>query len=382
MIQIGSVESQINRTGSQMRWLGWAIFLGMSWTWCIGMYLPMLLLRDLGIAGFIVFAIPNVLGAAAMGWTLRTADQSREMVAKHSAACIAFSIVTIAFHVYFAMWIIRPLAGIWTAPLIIAAISVYYLLALRGDKGKIFAATLTLGISTTVIIICLCESAIPHVIPQTTGGALSQSDVLYLAPACLFGFLLCPYLDLTFHQARQAMSAEDSRRGFSIGFGFFFFAMILFTAAYSGWEIVARILCLILAAHFISQSGFTIAVHTQSALSAARSPSKILPALAVAVAISLLLGCVDLGATYHGLTLGEVIYRCFLGFYGIVFPAYVWLCMIRPHRTLTVTAIAVLLALPMFWMAFVEQKMFWLAPGVAVAMLAKLVPSPSQATAD
>ncbi|MBV8780683.1 MAG: hypothetical protein JO353_04735, partial [Phycisphaerae bacterium] len=51
-------------------WLGWAIFLGVSWTWCIGMYLPVLLVRDYGFWGWVVFAIPNVVGAAAMGWTI------------------------------------------------------------------------------------------------------------------------------------------------------------------------------------------------------------------------------------------------------------------------------------------------------------------------
>ena len=33
-------------------WLGWAIFLGMSWTWCIGMFLPVLLVcanTDMGV---------------------------------------------------------------------------------------------------------------------------------------------------------------------------------------------------------------------------------------------------------------------------------------------------------------------------------------------
>jgi hypothetical protein len=48
--------------------LGWANYLGMSWTWCIGMFLPVLLVRDYGIGAWWIFAIPNVVGAAAMGW--------------------------------------------------------------------------------------------------------------------------------------------------------------------------------------------------------------------------------------------------------------------------------------------------------------------------
>ena len=42
--------------------LAWGIFLGVSWTWCIGMFLPVLLLRDLGPGAFVVFAVPNVIG--------------------------------------------------------------------------------------------------------------------------------------------------------------------------------------------------------------------------------------------------------------------------------------------------------------------------------
>ena len=30
----------------------WAIYLGMSWTWCIGMFLPVLLIRDFGPLSF------------------------------------------------------------------------------------------------------------------------------------------------------------------------------------------------------------------------------------------------------------------------------------------------------------------------------------------
>ena len=34
--------------------LSWAVYLGVSWTWCIGMFLPVLIMRDYGIAGWLV----------------------------------------------------------------------------------------------------------------------------------------------------------------------------------------------------------------------------------------------------------------------------------------------------------------------------------------
>lgn len=54
--------------------LGWAAYLACSWTWCIGMFLPVLLVRDYGVWGFVVFAVPNVVGAGAMGWVLSAAS--------------------------------------------------------------------------------------------------------------------------------------------------------------------------------------------------------------------------------------------------------------------------------------------------------------------
>src|SRR6184192_2117105 len=74
----------------------WAIYLGMSWTWCIGMFLPVLLVRDFDIWGWVVFAVPNVVGAAAMGWVL-SRQGSYNISHHHQAAVEAFSVVTIAF---------------------------------------------------------------------------------------------------------------------------------------------------------------------------------------------------------------------------------------------------------------------------------------------
>src|SRR4051812_30605350 len=68
-------------------WVPWSIYLASSWTWCIGMFLPVLLIRDYGLWGWIVFAVPNVVGAGAMGWVLRSRTTSRHMVVAHAVAC-------------------------------------------------------------------------------------------------------------------------------------------------------------------------------------------------------------------------------------------------------------------------------------------------------
>ena len=75
---------------------------------------------------------------------------------------------------------------------------------------------------------------------------------------------------------------------------------------------------------------------------------------------------------------GELIYRIFLGFYGLVFPAYVWICMIgsserTPDRNrLIAFAVAVMLALPFFYLGFIQGWMIWLLPGLAIVLLARV----------
>ena len=50
--------------------VGWGLFCASSWTWCIGMYLPVLLLRHFGWPGVLAFVVPNVAGCVAFGYVL------------------------------------------------------------------------------------------------------------------------------------------------------------------------------------------------------------------------------------------------------------------------------------------------------------------------
>jgi hypothetical protein len=86
--------------------LALAAYLGCSWTWCIGMYLPVLLVRDYGPWAWVAFAAPNVIGAAAMGWVLWRPGASERIASAHAAAGACFSVVTILFHVLFVWWVI------------------------------------------------------------------------------------------------------------------------------------------------------------------------------------------------------------------------------------------------------------------------------------
>ena len=82
---------------------------------------------------------------------------------------------------------------------------------------------------------------------------------------------------------------------------------------------------------------------------------------------------------YTGLTRGEIVYRLFIAFYGLIFPAYVWICVIPAggksgppdRRRFRVFALAVIAAAPMFWMGFIERQTVWFAPGVGLVFLAR-----------
>src|SRR5437867_11572481 len=103
-----SISSPLHRfTASPLHVFLQATFLACSWTWCIGMFLPVLLVRDYGGWAWVVFAVPNVFGAAALGGVIRSQESSRKIVENHRAPCLAFSLVTIAFQLIFAIWILR-----------------------------------------------------------------------------------------------------------------------------------------------------------------------------------------------------------------------------------------------------------------------------------
>jgi hypothetical protein len=352
----------------------------MSWTWCIGMYLPVILLRDLGWPGFWVFAIPNCLGAAAMGWLLRDAAHSRRMVEQHESACVWFSLVTIIFHIFFAAWLIRQLAGPATGLYLAAAFCLFWMIMQWRGSGKFFAAVLTFAVSLLVIAWGIRRGDLPyiaHPIPRSP-TVLPPIDAAWLAPVCFVGFLLCPYLDLTFHAARQGTGAHESRAAFTFGFCAIFPIMLLCTVAYSG-RLVADLdpriyprLAVILSAHFIVQSGFTVAAHARQIASRVRRiRMRRFVVFTAAIVVAVLLGVGAGDTRYHSLRAGEIIYRAFLGFYGLIFPTYVWLRIVPRRQSIYRVLFTVAAALPLFWLGFVEQMTIWLLPGVAIPLLAK-----------
>jgi hypothetical protein len=83
-------------------------------------------------------------------------------------------------------------------------------------------------------------------------------------------------------------------------------------------------------------------------------------------------------ADYSGLSAGEIGYRGFLTFYGLVFPCYMLYRVIRSHSTDVplqrwMMWLAIGVAMPMFWMGFIERQSIWLGPGMLVAVCGAFV---------
>jgi len=380
-----------------LRTLGWAAYVAVSWTWCIGMFFPVLLVRDYGIWGFVAFAVPNVVGAGAMGWVLCRDGMSERLVHRHRHAMVAFSVVTAAFHLYWLVWLIYVVLD---APVLIMFIIMLLIMLGQFPSGdskrssrhyhlRAAAGVLVFSGWMAIEMWNSGDMGLPKAPPVMATGGL-----WYLSLPLLLGFALCPYLDLTFHHARQSLGVRSAKTAFTIGFGVLFLAMILITLGYSGLverllsgsEIVAPARLGSLVIHIGIQVVVTLAFHAALVGTNRGSPrrSPLAWGLLVGMVVGVLPIVVGADPVHAGLSIGELIYRGFMVFYGLVFPAYVWIAMIptrdghsgikgrdgRHKRRVLAGVIA--LALPFYWLGFIERIEPWIVVGVAVVLLGRL----------
>jgi hypothetical protein len=363
------------------------------------MFLPVILVSEFGNTAWFIFAIPNVIGAAAMGWTLAKPGASEKIVAEHRAACVAFSAVTLAFHLFFLYWLSgtpnTPPMPRWFA---IAAVIGGLVFGLVGRRKIVL--DFVLGFAVLIVSLTVMARGLAH--PVFGVANPIEADRAWpggigLAVVCLFGFALCPYLDVTFHRARQQTSPVAGKWAFGIGFGVVFLTMIVLTLMYAGdfsldknlgdrfGSFGVSLLITWVAVHIASQAGFTIAAHLRALPAFQRGDVLIWAMAALLVGASVFAIRQELWFTVKQLHIamlsGQLMYRLFMSFYGLVFPAYVWICMVPikgrspgPTRAaLTVFVLSVAIAAPMFWLGFVNEWMLWLIPGVAVVMVARWV---------
>lgn len=366
--------------------VGWGLYGACSWTWCIGMYLPIILLERYGWTGFLVFAVPNVLGCAAFGYIVRTRRRSESMITRHRPVMIAFSLVMIAYHLFFiGMLTMRMGGGSESIDLFPgAALALIILaagLAVSAAPLRVWPwlAVMVYGISVAALFGIGFEPL------QSIGwqGVQPTLDAAWLAPTIGFGFLLCPYLDLTFHRAAQQ---SPSRHSFGV-FGVAFAVMLVLTAAYHelGSKPISAVFGegslagRLLATHLFAQMVFTIGAHSRE-LRAHRAASVVLRRGGGLLLPLLGLAPVVAGALASwSYAVNEQMYIRWLVFYGLIFPAYV-LVFIGPWRAKRVTAtnlaqlaVAIIAFIPLYELGFIHNWAVAALPPVILLVLAVFI---------
>lgn len=371
-----------------LRTIGWGVFCACSWTWCIGMFLPVIMRERYGWWGFLAFAVPNVLGCAGFGYVITSRAMSERLLAAHHSMLAAFSLVTIAFHSYFLTWLLAeraPLAVTGTqpfVPLVLALIVIGAGIAVGhlrvADRfWLLFAAGVYVLSLITFLTVGLGAWPALH-----APGARDLSELIPLAPIIAFGFLLCPYLDATFHRARRE---SPSRHAFAV-FGLTFSVMIVLTLflwfAPEGLRPLGY-------AHLFGQSIFTVAVHTRELREAEliHCPRRRSLWLGVVLLAGLLFPAVSAIQPMLD-NLGEDFYLRFLVFYGLLFPGYVLVFMSTRRWAGTPTRRALLfliagagLLAPSYELGFIHHQTTWLlAPLTMIVLILALGRLPSTQT--
>ncbi len=338
--------------------------------------MPKLMLDRFGGMGFVVFAVPNVVGVVAFGYLLAARrgrpGAGRELVRRHGTAMVVFSLVAVAFHAYFVAFlfaehVLAPGDAPWLPLAAAAAVFVAgRLLAELDDRGWLFLAAATYACSLLAF-----ASIAPAAAPPWRGtGTDGPGALAWIAPVVIVGFLLCPVLDLTFH---RALDRAPSRHAFAI-FGAGFAVMIVLTAFL--WYPTRAMLGLGLG-HLVAQSTFTVGAHLREIQASPAIPSAIrkrgivlLPLLAASRLLVARLLSDSPG-------LGDALYVRFLVFYGLAFPAYVllfvgpWSPLTMSRRSLAALAAVIVLAAPLYEAAFLHGRPWLLAgPAAAVALWA------------
>lgn len=401
----------------RVRWgsaITWGCFLACSWTWVIGMYLPIYLLIDFGLLGSLAFALFNVPGALLVGWIWRRAGQSQQFVRHNEGAMRLFSIATVIFHIGFLGWFLEQRALEYLDDYAPGAVAIGLLMigamllgALGSRTWRGLAVVVMLGSIAAIIATSITSGGEGVGDPRVVIPAHDVFALALASPAIALGFLLCPHLDLTIHRARQESPGRTGTAAFVIGFGVLFLTLIAFTVFYGAGAIGGSWSGYVIA-YIAVQSTFTLGAHLRelfelgvvfragpahdqqrgsrrrrSAITAALSTAGLV--LAILVGIALVERWLDLGvyeitvrdpdgdpATIRRTRAPRLLYESFLSLYAIVFPAWLWIGVImgeglgRKSR-FGLWAIALVIAGPLFGYGYIEGQ-FWLIP-VSVAVV-------------
>lgn len=317
--------------------IGWGIFCSASWTWCIGMFLPFVLLGQFGWPGFFAFLIPNVIGCAAFGYVL-TPTRQQFVRERCAGVCLWFSLATMAYQAFFAGWMLAP-------PIAFGIVMVAILLAGSfGDRGWIRLAVIVTAASAVCIGKDFFPSGVQTLMQLPTSGTNPPESLLGLIPVIALGFIACPYLDLTFH---RALEKSPSRHAFLV-FGIAFAATLFGVASF--WDLKANgpTITFALISLWAFQLCFTIGAHAREV----RTRWKL--AGIWALLLGLALGWMTRLSPADWMGGGEATYLRLLVLYGLVFPFFLLFRLRKIPDWLGWLAIAA--CLPFYELGFMQNR--------------------------
>jgi len=351
------------------RTVGWGLYCTTSWTWCIGMYLPLILLRDYGWPGFIAFAVPNVIGCAAFGYVVDR-GRSEALRAKLGGAMRAFAVATILYQCAFLSW---RVAGDPMGPpaqmMLLGGIAVLFVLLRRASGSD--AVWIAVGVAACAASAwCALSVGVSRLPEIAWTGARPAVELAYAAPVIVLGFLACPYLDLTFHRARERSPSRHSFAVFGVTFALMLGVSAMTFDPSSGdalplWPVLVQ---------WTAQACATIGMHARELRRGVLTVALCL--LACAVALWAAPALFAQGAR-EPLSVGaEENYLRLLGLYGLVFPF--WLVLRLRGRPPWLAAMAIIACLPFMEAGFVGHRSALLLVPPAVLAVLCVVPSAHQ----
>ena len=345
----------------------WGLYCTSSWTWCIGMYLPFIMLRLWGWPGFWAFLVPNVVGCTLFGLVLDR-ERSHALARRLGWTCALFSAVTVAYQLYFAgwaaQWFVGDAAGLRTVVATgvpIAMLAVAATLALRDDGAwRVLGAVVALAAPAVLLL--------PGGTPTTDSAAAPLLGTLPLAfalPTIVAGFLASPLFDLTFRRAVQ--QAPSPRLAF-LAFGATFAAMLLLVASFNDPLTGMPRLGPAIAALWAVQLTFTVGAHLRELFRAPPSIRLPAPVTGALVATGIVLALPAFAfAIAPALGPGEPTYLGFLGAYGLIFPVLALLEARGAPRALTLAVLA--LGIPCYLLGAWEFRTFLMPIPIVAALI-------------
>lgn len=235
----------------------WGFSIALSWTWGLGLFFSVQMSVQFGLAGLLLFAVPNAIGLIAFGWFARvlanrfeTAEEFERyflnMVGNFRWMFLLYQVVAIAL-TFFALfkYVFVPLN---VNPVLIAFVVLGAGLLLgeqfgiRQIKWSHFAMALVIALSIAVMGIggayyFTSAGVVPAPKVEGHDPVLGWRFVGFFVPI-LAGFLLGPWLDIQQWQRAIQIVKEGSnpRTAYNFG-GLLFFGILLFhgTLALAMW---------------------------------------------------------------------------------------------------------------------------------------------------